>query len=77
MSASIKAGTSGLHRESLTATCRRLRQLGFDDPAAANLPAFKSGFRLNVDAWSGQELTHILVPRELPSACRIERRVSH
>ena len=67
MSASFGAATLGSRPEPLTATYRRLRQLGFDDPAAANLTALRSGVPIDSQPWKVRELTHLLFLRELAS----------
>lgn len=67
MSASFGAATSESRPELIHATYRRLRQLGFDDPVAANLTAFGSGFLIGTQPWKVRELTHLLFLRELAS----------
>ena len=65
MSASFGAATLGSRPEPLSAAYRRLRQLGFDDPAAANLTALRSGVPIGSQPWKVRELAHLLFLREL------------
>lgn len=67
MSASFGAATLGSRPEPLSAAYRRLRHLGFDDPAAANLTALRSGVPIGSQPWKVRELTHLLFLRELAS----------
>lgn len=65
MSASFGAATTGSRPELITATYRRLRRMGFDNAAAANLTAFKNGIGICSRPWAVSELTHLLFLREL------------
>jgi hypothetical protein len=68
MPASFASASSGSRPELVTASYRRLRQLGFDEPAAANLAAFKRGFEVTSQPWTVRQLTHLLFLRELRRA---------
>lgn len=64
MTATIGAATSGSRPELISATYRRLRRMGFDDPEAANLTALKNGFGITSQPWTVRELTHLLFVHE-------------
>ena len=64
MTPTIGAATSGSRPELISATYRRLRRMGFDDPGAANLTALKSGFGITSQPWTVREVTHLLFVRE-------------
>jgi hypothetical protein len=55
----------GSQPERLTAAYRRLRRLGFDDPAVADLTAVRSGFAIGSQPWRVRELTYLLFLRDL------------
>jgi hypothetical protein len=65
MSATYGSAIPGSRPELITATYRRLRWLGFDDPEAANLTAVMNGFGIASQPWRVGELTHLLFLREL------------
>jgi hypothetical protein len=67
MPALLRAATSGTRRDLLSATYWRLRRMGFEDPAAANLTALGSGFSIGSQPWKVRELARLLFLRELAS----------
>lgn len=73
MSTTIGVATFGSRPELISATYRRLRRMGFDDPEAANLIALKNGFRITSQPWTLRELAHLLFLRD---SCRVGRRWS-
>jgi hypothetical protein len=68
MTATDMVAISGSRPELMSATYRRLRRMGFDDPEAANLTALTDGFRITSQPWTIRELTHLLFLRELARA---------
>jgi hypothetical protein len=60
MTPTIGAATSGSRPELISATYRRFRRMGFDDPQAANLTALTNGFGITTQPWRVRELTHLL-----------------
>jgi hypothetical protein len=65
MSGSFAPSTPGARTVTLTAKYRRLRQLGFDDRAAANLTAVWMGIPVGRVPWKVRELTHLAFLNEL------------
>jgi hypothetical protein len=68
MTAADWVATSGSRPDLISATYRRLRRMGFDDPEAANISALTDGFRITSQPWTIRELTHLLFLRELDRA---------
>ncbi len=65
MTATTVAATCGSRPELISATYRRLRRVGFEDPEAANLTAFMIGLPIRSQPWKVRELTRLLFVREL------------
>jgi hypothetical protein len=70
MRATIGSATAGPRPGLISATYQRLRRMGFEDPAAANLTALNSGLGLSSQPWTIREVNHLLFLRE-------SRRVGH
>jgi len=65
MTATFGGATHGSRPELVTATYRRLRRMGFEDPEAANLTALRNGVGITAQPWTVRERAHLLFLCEL------------